>query len=147
MLVPECVREGWYRCEVSVQPDTGFFPVCEGHHGSAVYKNRCLDAVLGGARSGGAMPVGLETRSLPGPSSSAFQHFIWLIVVSVGSVSLVSIASVGSDGDKEDKIPRDAAEYSVNIMIEKHRSGPVGIVPLHCVAAQTRYSSVLTREG
>jgi len=61
-----------------------------------------------------------------------------------GSVSLVSVASVGSDGDK---IPRDAAEYSMNIMIEKHRSGPVGIVPLHFVAAQTRYSSVLTREG
>jgi replicative DNA helicase len=62
-------------------------------------------------------------------------------------VPVDSVARGGSDGDKEDKIARDAPEYTVNIMVEKHRSGPVGIVPLHFVAAQTRYSSVLTREG
>src|SRR5437660_6615872 len=101
--------------------------------------------MLGGTKSGGAKRAGCGTPSWRG-RSSAFQRFIWLIVVPVDSVSLVSVASVGSDGDKEDKIVRDAPEYTVNSMIEKHRSGPVGIVPLHFVAAQTRYSSVLTRE-
>jgi hypothetical protein len=42
--VPQCVRAGWCRCEVSGPSDTGYCSVCEGHHGSAVYKNRCLDA-------------------------------------------------------------------------------------------------------
>lgn len=44
---------------------------------------------------------------------------------------------------KDDQIAKDAPEYTVNLMIEKHRSGPVGIIPLRFIAAQTRYVTVV----
>ncbi len=47
---------------------------------------------------------------------------------------------------KDDEIAKDAPEYTVNLMIEKHRSGPVGFVPLHFIAALTKYVTV-TPEG
>lgn len=43
---------------------------------------------------------------------------------------------------KDPNIAKDAPEYPVNIIVEKHRNGPTGIIPLHFIAGQTKYESI-----
>lgn len=43
---------------------------------------------------------------------------------------------------KDPNIAKDAPAYPVNIIVEKHRNGPTGIIPLHFIAGQTKYESI-----
>lgn len=43
---------------------------------------------------------------------------------------------------KGDDVEKDAPEYNINLLVEKHRSGPMGVVTLRFIANQTRYHSV-----
>ena len=48
---------------------------------------------------------------------------------------------------KDETIAKDAEEYAITVLIEKHRSGPVGMVPLRFIAAQTKYYPIIAMEG
>lgn len=43
---------------------------------------------------------------------------------------------------KDEEIPKDAPEYEISIIIEKHRNGATGVIPLRFFATQTRYENV-----
>jgi replicative DNA helicase len=43
---------------------------------------------------------------------------------------------------KDKDIPKDAPVYDVSLIIEKHRNGATGIIPLRFIAAETRYETL-----